>query len=104
MPKTKLKSAALSLVLGGTLIVLSGCQVTSVGVSYGYGTPYYDSMLWNDYYHRSNVDVDVDVDINRPQRPDRPARPPNRPKPPIAKPKPPRPPIHRPAGGRPRLR
>ncbi|MCV6583904.1 MAG: hypothetical protein OIF47_00065 [Marinibacterium sp.] len=102
--KTTLKRAVLVLGLGGSAFALSACDGVYVGV--GYGDPYYDGLLWNDYYH--DRDVDVDIDIDRPDRPDRPERPdrPDRPKPPVAKPKPPhakplpaRPPIHRPAGG-----
>ena len=85
-------------------LTLSACDGAYVGV--GYNDPYYDSLLWNDYYH--DRDVDIDIDVDRPDRPGRPNPPPQRPKPPIAKPpvKPPvarplpaRPPIHRPSGG-----
>lgn len=90
-------------VFGVTATVLLGaCDATSFGVGVQYGSPYYDSVLWNDYYHGRDVDVDVDVDVERPGRPDRPRPPvtrPDRPKPPIARPKPPRPPIHRPRPG-----
>ncbi len=122
-----LKRSALVLGLGGSAFAFSGCTGVSFGVGYGYGyDPFYDSMLWNDYYRR---DVNVNVDVDRPNRPDRPDRPnkpdrpakpdrpkppagkpPSRPKPPVAKPparprppvaRPPsaRPPIHRPSGG-----
>ncbi len=100
-----MKRSVLALGLGAAAFTLSACDGVTVGVGYGYD-PFYDSMLWNDYYH----DVNVDVDVNRPDRPDRPDRPnpPARPKPPVAKPparphppvaRPPtaRPPIHRPA-------
>lgn len=93
----------LALGLGGSVFALSGCEGVTVGVGYGYD-PFYDSMLWNDYYRK---DVDVDIDIDRPDRPDRPNRPdrptrPDRPKPPVAKPPSrPRPPVARPPAARP---
>nr|WP_170610219.1 hypothetical protein [uncultured Ruegeria sp.] len=103
MTRRFIKPSVLALGLGASSLLLTACDGVSVGVGVGYGyDPFYDSMLWNDYYH----DVDVDIDVNRPVRPDRPNRPggqpPTRPRPPVAKPpvtRPPaaRPPIHRPA-------
>ena len=107
-----MKRTLLAFGLGAAGFSISGCDGVSVGVGYGYD-PFYDSMLWNDYYH----DVNVNVDVNRPVRPDRPinpdrprppdgkppvrpqppiAKPPARPRPPVARPPIARPPIHRP--------
>lgn len=90
------KRSILALTFGAASLGLSACDGVSVGVGYGYD-PFYDSMLWNDYYH----DVDVDVDVSRPDRPNRPrppaAKPPPRPRPPVARPPVARPPIHRPS-------
>ncbi|WP_171210744.1 hypothetical protein [Ruegeria sp. HKCCA5426] len=104
-----LKRSILALGLGAASFTLSACDGVTVGVGYGYD-PFYDSMLWNDYYH----DVDIDIDVDRPGRPSPPvAKPPARPKPPVAKPparprppvaKPParpRPPVARPPAARP---
>jgi len=95
-----------AMIAGLTLsgFVLSACDGASFGVGVQYGSPYYDSVLWNDYYHDRDIDVDVDVDVDRPNRPRPPVTRPDRPKPPIARPKPPRPPIHRPRPGGGRLR
>ncbi|WP_171099794.1 MULTISPECIES: hypothetical protein [unclassified Ruegeria] len=107
-----LKRTVLALGLGGSAFALSGCDGVAVGFGVGYGyDPFYDSMLWNDYYRR---DVDVDIDVDRPVRPNPPAgkppsrpnppagKPPARPKPPVAKPPArPRPPVARPPTARP---
>ncbi|MEX0308231.1 MAG: hypothetical protein AB3N12_12680 [Ruegeria sp.] len=101
MTRKLIKRSVMVLGLGAATFALSACDGVSVGVGYGYD-PFYDSMLWNDYYH--DRDVNVDVDINRPDRPDRPVRPspPPRPKPPIAKPPSrPHPPVARPPAARP---
>ncbi|NOD29132.1 hypothetical protein [Ruegeria atlantica] len=100
-----IKRISLAFGLGAATLTLSACDGVTVGVGYGYD-PFYDSMLWNDYYR----DVDVNVDIDRPDRPNRPdrpvrperpnppvAKPPARPRPPVARPPAARPPIHRPA-------
>ncbi|CUJ89405.1 hypothetical protein RUE5091_00867 [Ruegeria denitrificans] len=104
MTSNRIKRAIFALGLGAASFTLSACDGVTVGVGYGYD-PFYDSMLWNDYYH----DVDVDIDVDRPPRPRPPeGKPPARPKPPVgkppARPRPPtarppaaRPPIHRPA-------
>ncbi|WP_170759329.1 hypothetical protein [Ruegeria lacuscaerulensis] len=93
-----IKRVTLALGLGAASFALSACDGVSVGVGYGYD-PFYDSMLWNDYYH----DVDVDIDVDRPDRPNPPnGKPPARPKPPVAKPPArPRPPVARPPAARP---
>lgn len=99
MTRKLIKRSVLALGLGAASFTLSACDGVTVGVGYGYD-PFYDSMLWNDYYH----DVDVDIDVDRPNRPDRPpaGKPPARPKPPIAKPPArPRPPVARPPAARP---
>jgi hypothetical protein len=93
-----IKRLFLALGLGAASFSLTACDGVTVGVGYGYD-PFYDSMLWNDYYH----DVDVDIDVDRPVRPNPPnSRPPIRPTPPIAKPPArPRPPSARPPVARP---
>ncbi|WP_170372312.1 hypothetical protein [Ruegeria arenilitoris] len=110
MAGTFLKRSVIVLTLGAGGFTLSGCEGVTVGVGYGYD-PFYDSMLWNDYYRNVNVDIDVD----RPPPPGKPpggkpppkpkppiAKPPARPKPPIAKPPArPRPPVARPPAARP---
>lgn len=98
MVRRILKRVVLMLSLGGVGFGLTACNGVSVGVGYGYD-PFYDSMLWNDYYR----DVNVDVNVNRPDRPKPPvSKPPARPKPPIAKPPSrPRPPVARPPVARP---
>ncbi|MDX1742715.1 MAG: hypothetical protein R3186_03860 [Ruegeria sp.] len=98
MATTFIKRLILAFGLGAASFTLSACEGVSVGVGYGYD-PFYDSMLWNDYYR----DVNVDVDVNRPPRPRPPeGRPPARPTPPIAKPPArPRPPTARPPVARP---
>ncbi|WP_037309973.1 hypothetical protein [Ruegeria halocynthiae] len=92
------KRTVLALGLGAAGLTLPACDGVTVGVGYGYD-PFYDSMLWNDYYH----DVDVDIDVDRPIRPNPPiAKPPARPRPPVAKPPArPRPPVARPPAARP---
>ena len=73
--------------LAAGAMLLSACENTG---SSGSSSAYYDSMMWNDYYHRPNPP--------RPERPERPPRPehpierPERPVHPIA----PRPPVSRP--------
>ena len=93
---TKLRKTSLRVAgLMAVGLTLSACDTATYGVSYGYD-PYYDSLLWNDYYYRPGHGGDID-------RPDRPepvppiAKPPS--KPPSAQPLPARPPIHRPSGG-----
>lgn len=96
MSNRLIKRMSLTLGFGIATLTLSACDGVTVGVGYGYD-PFYDSMLWNDYYH----DVNVDIDVDRPNRPDRPVRP-ERPKPPVAKPPArPRPPVARPPVARP---
>ncbi|WP_170770454.1 hypothetical protein [Ruegeria lacuscaerulensis] len=98
MARKLIKRTCLALSLGAASFTLSACDGVTVGVGYGYD-PFYDSLLWNDYYH----DVDVDIDVDRPVRPKPPVgKPPARPKPPIAKPPArPRPPVARPPTARP---
>lgn len=100
MTRKLIKRSVLALCLGAASFTLSACDGVTVGVGYGYD-PFYDSMLWNDYYY--DRDVNVDVDIDRPDRPRPPvSKPPARPKPPIAKPPArPRPPVARPPAARP---
>ncbi|WP_271947672.1 hypothetical protein [Ruegeria faecimaris] len=102
MTRKLMKRSIAALVFGLTSITLSACDGVTVGVGYGYD-PFYDSMLWNDYYH----DVDVDIDVNRPPQGKPPVKPkppvtkpPARPRPPVAKP-PARPPVARPPVARP---
>ncbi len=105
MIRKLLRRSTLLMGLGVGGFALSGCDGVTIGVGYGYD-PFYDSMLWNDYYR----DVNVDVDVNRPPPPGKPpvrpqppiakppiAKPPARPRPPVARPPSARPPIHRPA-------
>lgn len=106
MARTFLKRSVIVLGLGAGGFTLSGCEGVTVGVGYGYD-PFYDSMLWNDYYRNVNVDIDVDRPPppggKPPPKPKPPiAKPPARPKPPIAKPPArPRPPVARPPAARP---
>ncbi|WP_170382715.1 hypothetical protein [Ruegeria atlantica] len=106
MISKRIKRVVLALSLGAAGFTLSACDGTSVGVRYGYGyDPFYDSMLWNDYYRWGGS-------VNRPPKPKPPegkppprptppiAKPPPRPTPPIAKP-PARPPVARPPAARP---
>ncbi|MES0823982.1 hypothetical protein [Ruegeria sp. SCP11] len=95
MISKRIKRAILALGLGAASFTLSACDGVSVGVGYRYGyDPFYDSMLWNDYYRRG-------VSAPRPPRPKPPeGKPPPRPTPPIAKP-PARPPVARPPVARP---
>ncbi len=106
MARNFIKRSAVVLGLGTAAFTVSGCDGVSVGVGYGYD-PFYDSMLWNDYYRYNNINVSRPDKPDRPDRPDRPvrpeppiAKPPARPRPPVARPPAARPPIHRPSGGR----
>lgn len=88
-----LRKTTLAMALAVSAMTLTACD--SAGVSVG-GSVYYDSMLWNDYYHGHPG--------YRPDRPGRPKPPgiyPPRPHPPSVRPPIARPPIHRPS---PRLR
>ncbi|MFT4962361.1 MAG: hypothetical protein ACI92Z_003458 [Paracoccaceae bacterium] len=69
--------------LVASLTVLSACEPGTTSAS---ASLYYDSVMWNDYYHG---------------RPPVNAHPPRPPVPPIARPPHVRPPIHRPPSTRP---